>query len=76
MKDSPKKLNLMSCHLLRGLTNSSKNILYFYSDTKYILFLIDMSAVVEAERAIGFTHSHNDVVNWDTFNDGEERKKK
>lgn len=32
--------------------------------------------VVEAERAIGFTHSHNDVVNWDTFNDGEERKKK
>lgn len=23
--------------------------------------------VVEAERKIGFTHSHNDSVNWDTF---------
>ena len=23
--------------------------------------------VVEAERRIGFTHSHNDKVNWDTF---------
>jgi hypothetical protein len=23
--------------------------------------------VVEAERKIGFTHSHNDDVNWDTF---------
>lgn len=31
--------------------------------------------VVDAERKIGFTHSHNDTVNWDTFNDGEERKK-
>mmetsp|Transcript_19685 Transcript_19685/g.32291 ORF Transcript_19685/g.32291 Transcript_19685/m.32291 type:complete len:282 (+) Transcript_19685:112-957(+) len=31
--------------------------------------------VVNAERKIGFTHSHNDEVNWDTFNDGEERKK-
>ncbi len=30
--------------------------------------------VVDAERRIGFTHSHNDVVNWDTFNDGEDRK--
>ena len=25
------------------------------------------AAVVAAERAIGFTHSHNDDVNWDTF---------
>lgn len=25
--------------------------------------------IVEAERRIGFTHSHNDVVNWDTFAD-------
>jgi phytanoyl-CoA hydroxylase len=25
--------------------------------------------VVNAERKIGFTHSHNDRVNWDTFND-------
>lgn len=24
-------------------------------------------AVVDAERRIGFTHSHNDSVNWDTF---------
>jgi hypothetical protein len=31
--------------------------------------------VVEAERRLGFTHSHNDVVNWDTFDDGEDRKK-
>jgi hypothetical protein len=30
--------------------------------------------VVEAERRIGFTHSHNDDVNWDTFNDGEEHR--
>jgi hypothetical protein len=29
---------------------------------------------VEAERRIGFTHSHNDDVNWDTFNDGEEHR--
>ena len=28
--------------------------------------------VVDAERKIGFTHSHNDEVNWDTF---EESKK-
>jgi phytanoyl-CoA hydroxylase len=27
--------------------------------------------IVEAERRIGFTHSHNDKVNWDTFQDGE-----
>lgn len=27
--------------------------------------------IVQAERRIGFTHSHNDVVNWDTFGDGE-----
>jgi hypothetical protein len=27
--------------------------------------------IVEAERKIGFTHSHNDEVNWDTFHDGE-----
>lgn len=26
---------------------------------------------VEAERSIGFTHSHNDQVNWDNFKDGE-----
>mmetsp|Transcript_11485 Transcript_11485/g.17058 ORF Transcript_11485/g.17058 Transcript_11485/m.17058 type:complete len:161 (+) Transcript_11485:819-1301(+) len=32
-------------------------------------------AVVDAERRIGFTHSHNDDVNWDNFNDGEERKR-
>jgi phytanoyl-CoA hydroxylase len=25
--------------------------------------------IVDAERDIGFTHSHNDAVNWDTFND-------
>lgn len=30
--------------------------------------------IVEAERAIGFTHSHNDEVNWDTFNDGESHR--
>jgi phytanoyl-CoA hydroxylase len=30
--------------------------------------------VVEAERKLGFTHSHNDEVNWDTFEDGEDRK--
>jgi phytanoyl-CoA hydroxylase len=28
--------------------------------------------IVEAERRMGFTHSHNDEVNWDTFlDDGE-----
>jgi len=32
-------------------------------------------AVVDAERRIGFTHSHNDEVNWDTFDDGEKRVK-
>ena len=25
--------------------------------------------VVEAERKIGFTHSYNDEVNWDTFDE-------
>mmetsp|Transcript_10105 Transcript_10105/g.17884 ORF Transcript_10105/g.17884 Transcript_10105/m.17884 type:complete len:81 (+) Transcript_10105:198-440(+) len=33
-------------------------------------------SVVEAERKLGFTHSHNDEVNWDTFDDGEDRRKK
>jgi len=32
--------------------------------------------VVDAERKLGFTHSHNDEVNWDTFDDGENRSKK
>lgn len=26
--------------------------------------------IVDAERRIGFTHSHNDEANWDTFSDG------
>jgi len=30
--------------------------------------------VVEAERTIGFTHSHNDDVNWDSFDDGEDHR--
>lgn len=30
--------------------------------------------IVEAERRIGFTHSHNDQVNWDTFQDGESHR--
>ena len=30
--------------------------------------------IVQAERAIGFTHSHNDDVNWDTFQDGESHR--
>ena len=25
-------------------------------------------AIVDAERKAGFTHSHNDEVNWDVFN--------
>lgn len=32
--------------------------------------------VVDAERKIGFTHSHNDEVNWDTFQDGERHRTK
>jgi phytanoyl-CoA hydroxylase len=32
--------------------------------------------IVEAERRLGFTHSHNDVVNWDTFLDGESHRVK
>ena len=28
--------------------------------------------VVENENKIGFTHFHDDDVNWDTFQDGEE----
>lgn len=30
--------------------------------------------IVRAERKIGFTHSHNDEVNWDTFADGESHR--
>jgi phytanoyl-CoA hydroxylase len=33
-------------------------------------------AIVDAERKIGFTHSHNDDVNWDTFKDGESHRVK
>lgn len=32
--------------------------------------------IVEAERRLGFTHSHNDNVNWDTFQDGESHRVK
>lgn len=32
----------------------------------YVLAYRDRQ-IVEAERRIGFTHSHNDKVNWDTF---------
>ncbi|KAL7479870.1 hypothetical protein ACHAW6_005589 [Cyclotella cf. meneghiniana] len=31
--------------------------------------------VVDAERRLGFTHSHNDNVNWDTFGDSDDKKK-
>lgn len=31
-------------------------------------------AVVDAERKLGFTHSHNDNVNWDTFDDQGKKK--
>ena len=34
------------------------------------------AAIVAAERKIGFTHSHNDNVNWDTFDDGEQHRAK
>lgn len=30
--------------------------------------------IVAAERALGFTHSHNDEANWDTFQDGESHR--
>ena len=30
--------------------------------------------IVQAERKLGFTHSHNDNVNWDTFDDGESHR--
>ena len=30
--------------------------------------------IVDAERLIGFTHSHNDEMNWDTFQDGESHR--
>ena len=32
--------------------------------------------IVAAERRIGFTHSHNDDVNWDTFQDGAAHRSK
>ena len=31
--------------------------------------------VVDAEQSIGFTHSRNDEVNWDTFQDDESHHK-
>lgn len=40
----------------------------------YVLAYRDKD-IVEAERLIGFTHSHNDDVNWDTFKDGESHRK-
>ena len=30
--------------------------------------------IVDAERRLGFTHSHNDEVNWDNFDDGESHR--
>ncbi|KAL7567632.1 hypothetical protein ACA910_000226 [Epithemia clementina (nom. ined.)] len=32
--------------------------------------------IVAAERRLGFTHSHNDEANWDTFQDGESHRVK
>jgi phytanoyl-CoA hydroxylase len=34
----------------------------------YVLAYRDRE-IVQAERIIGFTRSHNDVMNWDTFAD-------
>lgn len=31
-------------------------------------------ATVKTERAAGFTHSHNDKVNWDSFNNWQSEK--
>ena len=32
--------------------------------------------IVQAERKLGFTHSHNDETNWDTFKDNEKHRVK
>lgn len=32
--------------------------------------------IVDAERRLGFTHSHNDEANWDTFSDGASHRVK
>lgn len=40
--------------------------------TYVIAFRVDDT--VNRERAAGFTHSHNDVVNWDKFNKWQEEK--
>jgi phytanoyl-CoA hydroxylase len=39
----------------------------------YVVAFRDQS-IVDAERRIGFTHSHNDEVNWDTFVCSKEEK--
>ena len=39
----------------------------------YVVAFRDRS-IVDAERRLGFTHSHNDKVNWDTFEEQRQNK--
>mmetsp|Transcript_13776 Transcript_13776/g.33214 ORF Transcript_13776/g.33214 Transcript_13776/m.33214 type:complete len:364 (-) Transcript_13776:6-1097(-) len=39
----------------------------------YVVAFRDRS-IVDAERRLGFTHSHNDKVNWDTFEEQQQNK--
>ena len=46
----------------------------FYVDVRVFsnashLLLPSMPLVVEAERKLGFDHSHNTNINWDTFDE-------
>lgn len=63
-------LNLSNCLLLLLQHGSSGNKCPDRQRRTYVL-AYRPKTVVEAERKLGFTHSHNDEVNWDTFDDGE-----
>ena len=67
---APAKRGSLTIHDEYVVHGSSGNTCQDRQRRTYVL-AYRAARVVEAERSIGFTHSHNDEVNWDTFDDGE-----
>mmetsp|Transcript_17802 Transcript_17802/g.23208 ORF Transcript_17802/g.23208 Transcript_17802/m.23208 type:complete len:235 (-) Transcript_17802:1492-2196(-) len=70
---------LRSAHVKRGdvtihdewvVHGSFGNMDQIRSRRTYVIAFRDAD-IIAAERRVGFTHSHNDIVNWDTFHMNE-----
>ena len=72
---APAKRGSVTIHNEYVVHGSSGNMCSNRERRTYVL-AYRANEIVAAERMIGFTHSHNDEVNWDTFDDGESHRVK